>query len=1536
MFFKEASLFLDKGPLEDGAWGLDTRPSAGAAVLHRNPGFLLVWRLLAGDNTLELRIVALSRMTPAEDYMDASDGGEDLRERVGRQQPVRLVFDSPVVPTVHFFEHDDAATVILCTNDGVVHRFRFPQPLLLYSDRPDRGAERSEHVISALRNRSKTAHPVLFHAADLSTSVIACNDGTLILQESSADESNADVVQGGSFEPASLLSVTRLPEHIMNPDTSALRRTLGASLSSLPLQWLGLGKGADQSSDRGEALLESSALQVVDMACVACGDYGPSFLVTICRDRKLRIWSLLEKRLVQTVALDDAPSRAEDASGLLEPQTRRLIRTFDRNLFETADGFDQEGARRGFTFKAAIHVPDQPGHGFAIYEGQIDPDLRWRSLDRLSSIEPPPALGEPDSGGMLNVAERYLVDFEITPDSFSFPEKTVRGAGEAGKTSGNAAWTLWALCIKEQDMELAYIAIDDAEVVASWDDGSDIEPMGGANKWMSVLRASSTWLELPDFDCTQIGPRSVSDVFLQHIFYPNRFALGAVVDALRHYARSLGHSAVANGFDGQHDVVALRAELCRLVEADAMSAADGTGQGFPSMQDLARNAELLKLRWTKLLNLCIESQIRLNIPAAILVDPDYYHAVFVVKPGSLSTLRGCEELDVLDQVYTGDIEPPRETDLSLTVAQFPWSSYNSVLTPEIWKDFALYLDAIEILYDSFPPTAFSAVEEDVISAVRDAETLQLGPFASELVLRHGLGARSGHAMEHAAEAFVGRLAACVDLGSFLDRLLSLLRSTSQDLEIPRASQFSSEGSEPAGTSMLAFQYTVLAVQQISESRHRTSWNLVIVLLVLLDLDARELVLPRSRVLGFLRDALEVLRLWIVLRWLCRETASVGKRTGRHDTAADAGAAPGLLWDLDSEAPSAVGSSEEEALISVIMRGSGPVHAEQTTPEVPFALSLLAGAWDFFVRGRFCRAASDEDSDFSWTTRTAIFRCALKLQECKLLDSLEQFVALMPNDVSTAFLRGWLLLEQNRPEKAADYFRKTASAFVDNRHMDRAESTLLPLILPGETVRGGPLFYNAHVSALFASRGHAEMSLAFARLALGHLGDLGDGDRAALASSLWHNVFVTSMDLLRYDDAYDALFAGMDPEIRKTCLERFVTVLSENQQVQKLLDYEFLDLHDELEAVLRFKAGNAGPFDAPNFSEILYSYYISKDEYQLAAATMYRHAAKVRGGEKGKAAGKRPSQATEVCHSLSLSMHALSLVRQEDAWFVAPLLDAGVSKRVGARVLVNGAESARSDNAVIRIDDVRRSYALASAKLLIETKEPHKATESMQQDAPGTLALLMQWGYVDAAASLIEAYGLSPRSLVESLVDQGMLLASSDRRSSDRNAGLLLAASDCRIPSEGTALERTWKILQVYVEKFEQQGGRSGPSDDRQHAISIILQSEQGLVPPPWLLAPLKSTCYQDLVRHYLKQGMTIDATRAVLDGLQERMEGTRRSAQLESGGRWFPYNVVDQVFAAINDGLEGGHSTAEKATLDDLRVRLVEAVAALADRARHE
>lgn len=70
-----------------------------------------------------------------------------------------------------------------------------------------------------------------------------------------------------------------------------------------------------------------------------------------------------------------------------------------------------------------------------------------------------------------------------------------------------------------------------------------------------------------------------------------------------------------------------------------------------------------------------------------------------------------------------------------------------------------------------------------------------------------------------------------------------------------------------------------------------------------------------------------------------------------------------------------------------------------------------------------------------------------------------------------------------------------------------------------------------------------------------------------------------------------------PNRKRENISQLIYRMCETDQVEKLLSFNFAGYADEVEDALAFKARNGDPLVRPNYSQILYSWYLLRGDYR---------------------------------------------------------------------------------------------------------------------------------------------------------------------------------------------------------------------------------------------------------------------------------------------------------------------------------------------------
>ncbi|KAJ1552260.1 hypothetical protein HK096_000838, partial [Nowakowskiella sp. JEL0078] len=255
-----------------------------------------------------------------------------------------------------------------------------------------------------------------------------------------------------------------------------------------------------------------------------------------------------------------------------------------------------------------------------------------------------------------------------------------------------------------------------------------------------------------------------------------------------------------------------------------------------------------------------------------------------------------------------------------------------------------------------------------------------------------------------------------------------------------------------------------------------------------------------------------------------------------------------------------------------------------------------------------------------------------------------------------------------------------------------------------------------------------------------------------------------------------MMANPDKDIKKNCLDRFVTFLCEKNEFGKIVsgDFPFTGLQFEVESALRFKARNAPVYpvvsERPNYHKILFAYYVYRLDFQNASSTMYQYARRLGLVISAVAAQLVQKSAKNFVISQGSTLHdivaeqarsylsainTLALTPEDMQWV---LYNEGTEKENSRkrRKFESGvAHSTTSDlvendeitealsiynnrtqitlvqNTLILTSNMKKEYALTMAKLTLASTFPH-VLESSNNSLDTLLPLLMRADrFVDA-------------------------------------------------------------------------------------------------------------------------------------------------------------------------------------------------------------
>ncbi|XP_041851953.1 nuclear pore complex protein Nup160 [Melanotaenia boesemani] len=438
------------------------------------------------------------------------------------------------------------------------------------------------------------------------------------------------------------------------------------------------------------------------------------------------------------------------------------------------------------------------------------------------------------------------------------------------------------------------------------------------------------------------------------------------------------------------------------------------------------------------------------------------------------------------------------------------------------------------------------------------------------------------------------------------------------------------------------------------------------------------------------------------------------------------------------------------------------------------------------------------------------------------------------------------------------------------------------------------FYNK-VLRLLEDVGLPELVIQLASLAVTEVG--GDVNSQA---ALWTRIFKHHLDLGHNSEAYEALTQNPDSSMQLDCLRQLVVVLCERSQLQDLVQFPYVNLHDEVVSIIESRARGLDLL-THNYYDLLYSFHIARHNYRKAGTVMFEF-----GMRLGREVRTRLGLQKQVnCYLAALN--CLRLIRPEYAWIVQPTCG-NTYERPGASPKRNSdgefpAEpaSGRRQVDILELHDLEKEYFLSRARLTLAQHHPPSAAIAGSASASELVTLLVQTGLFDSALALCQTFKLNLNPVFEGLTFKCIKLQFGGEESQNE-AWSWLAANQLSVVNtkESSAADEAWRLLGSYLDRY--------PSTNGQHHHQVIHKLlSHGVPPPDWLLQSYKRADAASLLRLFLNFDLLEPAAELVLEyvdavlGRGHQYFGVERPLSATSPPTWLPYTSIDQLLSALSE-----------------------------------
>ncbi|KAI0698869.1 nucleoporin Nup120/160-domain-containing protein [Cytidiella melzeri] len=511
------------------------------------------------------------------------------------------------------------------------------------------------------------------------------------------------------------------------------------------------------------------------------------------------------------------------------------------------------------------------------------------------------------------------------------------------------------------------------------------------------------------------------------------------------------------------------------------------------------------------------------------------------------------------------------------------------------------------------------------------------------------------------------------------------------------------------------------------------------------------------------------------------------------------------------------------------------------------------------------------------------------------DSAREVLAWLPRTpaMSYVLLRVWL--DESRYEDAAAALETLAGSFGPDSNISHEDRDALAAVLPGAELFDSQFGFYLHAAALFRAVSVTGYELVFSQHAIS------TAPVDVNTSMLWQIVIKGLTESGLYDDAYGALMSTPYEKLRRDCVSSLVYRMCEEHAVDRLMSYNFAGIVDEVEHALSFKARNADPQIRPFYSRILYTWYTSRGDYRNAASTMYQRARKfaVLGQNNPEEYIKLAQLQLEA---YVVSINALSLIDQKNAWFVLPatpdsLHEPRKRRKLSKHIPESKYTSGKRDAEVVELRDILYEYALLAAQLELLQQDHRLLSSKELLRSPSTVVRkLAQLNKFDMAIDTAKSLDVDMSELFGLLTTQCLRLARNPDLAFDENTSDWLLTD--RISSwPGTAADRAWRYLRQALERHD-----GPPSSFAYNKVTLetVLSFDRSSSPPPWLISSLEEQHPEYLIRTYLRYEVLESALEYTLAILRKDDARLAQEEPRSPSSTWLPYTVIDQVLVAAS------------------------------------
>uniref|UniRef100_A0A671XUF4 Nucleoporin 160 n=1 Tax=Sparus aurata TaxID=8175 RepID=A0A671XUF4_SPAAU len=891
------------------------------------------------------------------------------------------------------------------------------------------------------------------------------------------------------------------------------------------------------------------------------------------------------------------------------------------------------------------------------------------------------------------------------------------------------------------------------------------------------------------------------ETYLEVLFSPLRFTASAIVKALQIYRR---------GSERITDVSweTLKKEVTVAVESELQSSVTE----FEFSQEEYRQLQVEF--WSKFYACCLQYQEALSMPLGLTVS-QHTNMVCLLKKGFVSFLLPCFAVDHLYLSYDEYLFSEEETPLTED--------------PEVGRDILQLVQCLRLVSDAVSGEMAYEMEKAL-------EHLQSPERAAELVLENMLSNDNDNVIEDIQNKLQ-------DIRNPMAAMMVLLREL--DLETDSESLNMRISLSQLYGSSSAVSVVCQAVCHMTMTRALFCRDLLILQKLYLRFGDNVFLGGGAQLLQLQQDLIprssHLLSSYYLLKHISQSLASsvpvdIIDANLQHLTVLELSDTPALSTNRSVLSPQTVvelfyQTAARRIIISHIysqQQSNSLLHWSHMISNVVNLLAQLLWPSNPGFQFPECLMANCQYTQLQEYVRLIGPWCQVNIGSCR-------------------FMLGQCYLANGEGQKALQCFQEAATEVEKEEFLMRLTGSEEEE--PASTPR---LQYYNKVLRLLEDVGLPELVIQLASLAITEA--VSDVNSQA---ALWTRIFKHHLDLGHNSEAYEALTQNPDCSMQLDCLRQLVVVLCERSQLQDLVQFPYVNLHDEVVSIIESRARGLDLL-AHNYYELLYAFHINRHNYRKAGTVMFEF-----GMRLGREVRTRLGLQKQVnCYLAALN--CLRLIRPEYAWIVQPASGA-VYERPGASPKRNSdgefsSEPVKRQVDILELRDLEKEYILSRSRLTLAQHHPPSAAIAGSASAVEMVSLLVQTGLFDSALSVCQTFRLNLTPVFEGLTFKCVKLQFGGEETQNEAWSWLAAnqLSSVVNTKESSATDEAWRLLASYLDRYSS-------SNAQYHRCVINKLLSHGVPLPDWLVKSYKAVDAASLLRLFLNFDLLDAAAELVLE-----------------------------------------------------------------------